>query len=65
MLNFDILEKGLELISPLNFVHDFSSKIFFMLLNDQMLLNELNQISFSHCIWEKSFKSEIKREEIK
>ena len=28
-----------------------------------MLLND--QISFSHCICEKSFKSEIKREEIK
>ena len=28
MLNFDILEKVLEMVSPLNFVYDFSSKIF-------------------------------------
>ena len=31
MLNFDILEKGPEIISPPHFVYDFSRKIFLML----------------------------------
>ena len=31
VLNFDFLEKGLEIVSPLHFVHDISRKIFLML----------------------------------
>ena len=31
MSNFDFLEKGLEIVSPPYFVHDFSRKIFLML----------------------------------
>ena len=31
MLNFDILDKGLEIVSPPCFVYDFSTKTFFML----------------------------------
>ena len=33
MLNFDFLEKGLEIVSPLHFVYDFSRKMFFNWLN--------------------------------
>ena len=39
MLNFDILEKVLEMVSPLNFVYDFSSKIFMLyFMTDRILL---------------------------
>ena len=31
MHNFDFLEKGLEIVSPPNFVYDFSRKMFFKL----------------------------------
>ena len=31
MLNFDILEKGLGIVSPAHFVHDLSRKMFLML----------------------------------
>ena len=31
MLNFDFLEKGLEVVSPPHFVYDFSRKMFLML----------------------------------
>ena len=31
MLNFDILEEGLGIVSPPHFVYDFSRKMFFML----------------------------------
>ena len=31
MLSFDFLEKGLGLVTPPNFVYDFSGKMFFML----------------------------------
>ena len=31
MFNFDFLEKGLGIVSPANFVYDFSRKIFLML----------------------------------
>ena len=31
MLNFDLLEKGLELVSPPHFVYDFSRKVFLLL----------------------------------
>ena len=31
MLNFDFLEKGLGVVSPPHFVHDFTRKVFFML----------------------------------
>ena len=31
MLNFDFLEKGLELVSPPHFVYDCSTKMFLML----------------------------------
>ena len=31
LLNFDLLEKGLEQVSPPNSVHDFLKKVFFML----------------------------------
>ena len=31
MLNFDILDKGLGIVSPAHFVYDFSTKIFLML----------------------------------
>ena len=31
MLNFHFLEKGLGIVSPANFVYDFSTQMFFML----------------------------------
>ena len=31
MLNFDILDKGLGIVSPGHFVYDFSKKMFLML----------------------------------
>ena len=31
MLNFDFIDKGLGIVSPANFVYDFSKKMFFML----------------------------------
>ena len=31
MLNFDFLDKGLEIVSPAHFVYDFSTKMFLML----------------------------------
>ena len=31
MLNFDILDKGLGIVSPAHFVYDFSTKMFLML----------------------------------
>ena len=31
MLNFDFLEKGLGIVSPRNFVYEFSTKVFLML----------------------------------
>ena len=31
MLNFDFLEKGLGIVSPVYFVYDASTKMFFML----------------------------------
>ena len=31
ILNFDFLEKGLEIVSSPHFVHDFSRNMFFML----------------------------------
>ena len=31
MLNFDFLDKGLGIVSPVHFVHDFSTKMFLML----------------------------------
>ena len=40
MLNFDFLEKGLELVSPPYFMYDFQEKCFssYILLTDQMSL---------------------------
>ena len=42
MLNFDFLEKSLEIVSPLHFMHDVSNKIFlilyYIILTDQILL---------------------------
>ena len=42
MLNFNFLEKGLGIVSPLRFVYDVSNKIFLILydiiLTDQILL---------------------------
>ena len=31
MLNFDFLDKGLEILSPAHFVYDFLAKMFLML----------------------------------
>ena len=31
MLNFHVLDKNLEIVSPLHFAYDFSTKIFLML----------------------------------
>ena len=31
MLNFDFLDKGLEIVFPARFVYDFSTKMFLML----------------------------------
>ena len=45
MLNFDILDKGLEIVSPAHFVYDFSKKMFLMLY----LLTD--QISLSGCLY--------------
>ena len=38
MLNFDFLDKGLGIVSPAYFVYDFSTKVFLMLLTDQISL---------------------------
>ena len=42
MLNFDFLEKGLWIVSPLHFAFDFSKKYlsFYILLIDQILLSD-------------------------
>ena len=42
MLNSEILEKGLGIVSLPHFVYDFSRKVFFELLTDR--------ISFSDCL---------------
>ena len=34
MLNFDFLEKGLEIVSPPYFVYDFSRKVFLKLYSN-------------------------------
>ena len=39
MLNFDILENGLGIVSPRHFVYDFLRKIFVMLLISLILIN--------------------------
>ena len=47
MLNFDFPEKGLSLVSPPNFVYDFSGKMLYscyMLLIDQITLSLLLEI---------------------
>ena len=48
MLNFNFPEKGLELVSPPNFVHDFSKKKFscYVLLTDQISLTLLDCFFF-------------------
>ena len=38
MLNFEFLEKGLEVAPPPHFVNDFSRKMFLKLLTDQFSL---------------------------
>ena len=38
MLNFDHLERGLPMVSPLHFVYDISRKVFLMLYS----INSLN-----------------------
>ena len=48
MLNFNFSEKGLGLVSPSNFVYDFSRKIFLM-LHCYILLTD--QISLSDCLY--------------
>ena len=42
MLNFDILEKSLGMLSPSYFVYDFSRKMFscYILLTDQISLSD-------------------------
>ena len=40
MLNFDFLEKGLGIVSATYFVHDFSRKIFHVILTDQISLSD-------------------------
>ena len=47
MLNFDFLEKVLEIVTSLNFAHDFSEKCFscYILLTDQYSL--FDQYSFT------------------
>ena len=42
MLNFDFLEKGLGIVSPLYFVYDFSRKRF-------LLLHSINWLNFT--VW--------------
>ena len=40
MLNFDILDKGLGIVSPAHFVYEFSTKMFsyYILLTDKISL---------------------------
>ena len=45
MLNFDFLDKGLEIVSPAHFVHDFSTKMFLMLFFINL------QISLPGCLY--------------
>ena len=42
MLNFDILDKGLRIVSPVHFVYDFSTKMF-------LLLYSVNRPNFIGC----------------
>ena len=41
MLNFDTLDEGLGIVSPVHFVYDFQQKCFscYILLTDQILLS--------------------------
>ena len=55
MLNLDFLEKGLVIVSPSNFVNDFSRNIFFILYSINWLnfigwLSLLNEILDILCI---------------
>ena len=43
MLNFDILDEGLRIVSPAHFVYDFSTKMFLMLYS----INWPNFIAFT------------------
>ena len=45
MFKFDVLNKGLELASPLDFVYDFSRQIFWC------YILSANQISLSGCLY--------------
>ena len=49
MFNFDFLEKDLGLVSPPNFVYDFSRKIFL----------KLNSINYPNFIYESSLLLDI------
>ena len=42
MLNFDFLDKGLEIVSPAHFVYDISTEMFFMLCS----INRANFIAW-------------------
>ena len=48
MLNFDFLEKDLEIVSPLHFVYDFSREIFLILYS----INWPNFIAWLHLLLE-------------
>ena len=48
MLNFNFLEKGLGLVSPLHFVYDFSRKMFHILHSINLLTD---QISLADCLY--------------
>ena len=55
MLNFDFLEKGLGIVSPPNFVYDFSRKMFLKLYSNNcpvviVWLSLLLQILVNMCV---------------
>ena len=55
MLNFDFLDKGLGIVSPAHFVHDFSTQMFLMLYsinwpNSIAWLSLLLEILVNMCI---------------
>ena len=56
MLNFSFPEKGLGLVSPPYFVHDFSRKIFLMLFSNNwpsfiaFISQEIGQYVYYNCL---------------
>ena len=46
MLNFDFLDKGQEIVSPVHFVYDFLTKMFLMLYSINLLTTQISLPGF-------------------